>query len=1266
MELDEALANIVSGTTLYLLPGTHTIHNSTILKDMSNISIIGQPEDCEDGEITITCLEGRGLLFSQISGLVLKDITISECGAMGEALNETINMVYDRVQFVVFISPFIRIAVFMGLCENVEMENVTVTNTTGIGLVGVNIFGQSWMHGVDFTYNRHSSCDSLMDNEITGGGAYFFYGNPTSSNSTRMHMNTTSDTMSPSLTISESRFAFNSDCSRVTREEANYRYILASDGGAFYRIGGGGGLSLFLAQKFYSVFVPIISTNFFMNSARYGSGAHVGMFAGIARSTVYFYDCKFETNIGVLTHYDTTGGGGLAVFTGLTNPLHAHVSLPSNEVVVYVVESLFVGNSATKGGGLFTFSLFDGLPSLTDTPEADTFDVVFILHNCIFIHNAGPYGAALSFQQRTSYGYDGKVAALISNVSVSENTHAGQQRLFGSMDSSAVHLESVYVVVYETLDISDNDMTGMYILSSSVHVVSNATLSFSRNTGILGGGVHLAGRTPLIAASPHSSLSFSQNRATIQGGAVYVTPETMSADDILLPFKSDCFFLPLSIENACAGNGECNSLNISVLFEGNSAPLGSVVFGSTLESCYWVDYIREARNEIAPNLTILEFISDKQSPLFEVDQALNSSSAISTVPSSISINTSLVLIPGQKVQLTFTVTDDYGNIVPAVVSSLVSSCSDNSSNVSSKLGESGYWFVDSSTRSLATFQLTGVEDSTVNVTFFTTTHLTTKEVSFKLSTCPLGVVYDGTTSSCVCDPRLSTRDVSCDNSTFEVTIPDNVWMGTIMGENASSEEDVIVARCNARTCGEGNKRFDQNNFDSQCSPDLRRSGLLCGGCAPNTSAILGNNSCQKCSHYYILLIPLFGLAGILLFVTIALLGFTIDKGWINIVLFYCNFLSFRGYAIALPRYGMHILFIPSSLISLQLGVGVCFYDGMTPLAKTGLRLIFPVYLYLLMVIFTLLCRRYYWLSKRFSPTTTFVTLLIMCYVSTLTTCITILAKKTVYTLDGRSSVRWLTDPNQEYFRGYHTVLVLIAAVLMVTYVIPFPFLMLCPKLLYRYVKKLVPFYDALWAPFKTKYRSWLGLRLITRLLLFSLPELIYHSLIITTLALFILLYLQLVFKPFKSSMVNYVDNFLIGTITIIMIGALHFDAGGFQVYSEVIAIIEKILLVVTVGAGYVTVAAIFYYLLRDRLVKLKSMFLSYVMRSSKKCKRDTAVTHSEVGLSHEQSMVHSTDVILDLEQSRQSVAELESVVAPPVILQERVRFNKFRESLLET
>jgi hypothetical protein len=1283
VELDEALVSTVSGITLYLRPGTHVIHNSTILRNMSNISIIGQaaPGDCNatKNEVIITCDEGQGLLFSQISRLLLKDVTISECGAQGEALNETINIVYDHIQFVVRISPYIRIAIFMGLCEDVVMENVTVTNTTGIGLVGVNIFGQSRLYGVEFTHNRHYSCYpvNVSDELVTGGGAYFFYGNPTSSNGTRMpaNVNSTSDTI---LLITESRFAFNSDCSRISYHEANYRYILTSNPNAFYSIGGGGGLSTFLAQTRYSVNVTVSSTEFSMNGARYGGGAHVGLFSGIALgTTISFMDCFFISNSGVPTQNEATGGGGLAVFTGLTNPLHAHVSLPSNEVVVYVVHSCFVGNNATKGGGLFTFSLFDSLPSLTDIPEADTFDTVFYLYHCNFLYNAGPYGAALSLQQRTAYGYDGKVVALIGNVNVSESTHpAGGHGLFGNMDSSAIHLESVYASVFENLNVSDNDMAGIFIHSSTLIISPNATLSISRNTGVLGGGIHLTGRSPLIAAFPHSSLSFRHNRAMIQGGAIYVTPETLSADDILLPITSDCFFVPISVRSGCSSASECNNftaLDIHVSFEGNSAPLGSVVYGSTLESCYWVNYLQRQRDKNAPGLTILEFISMKQPPLFEIDQALNYSSTINTAPSSISVDIPplLNLMPGQKIKLAFTVTDDYGNMVPAVLSSLVSSSSDNRSNVSSTLGESGYWFVDSSTRSLTTFQLTGAENSSVNVTFFTTTHLTTTEVSFNLSACPLGVIYDSATSSCTCDPRLSPHGVSCDNSTFKVTVPDHMWMGTIMGDSAAnSGEDVLITRCNTRYCREGNKMFEQDNFDSQCSPDLQRSGLLCGQCAPNTSALLGSNSCRKCSNYSILLIPIFGLAGILLFVTIALLGFTIDKGWINIVLFYCNFLSLRGSVVLMSTYSVDYIFVPSSLISLQLGVGLCFYDGMTPLAKIGLQLVFPFYLYILMAIFALLCRKYYWLSERFSPTTTFVTLLIMCYVSTLTTCITILAKKTVYTLGGQKSVRWLTDANQEYFADYHIPLVLIAAVLMVVYVIPFPFLMLCPKFLYRYVKKFIPFYDAFWAPYTTRYRFWLGIRLIIRLVLFTLPELIYYSLIITTWVLLILLYLQLVFKPFKSNMINYVDNFLIGTIVMIMIGALFTESGGGRViehFTRLLEVLERVLLIIIVLIGYATVTGIFVYLLRERLTKAKSVILSRIKTIGMKPKASMAVTHSEVSLDNDQSVVQSTDIILaDLEENRDSILKLETVDPPPVVLRERERFARLRESLLES
>ena len=69
------------------------------------------------------------------------------------------------------------------------------------------------------------------------------------------------------------------------------------------------------------------------------------------------------------------------------------------------------------------------------------------------------------------------------------------------------------------------------------------------------------------------------------------------------------------------------------------------------------------------------------------------------------------------------------------------------------------------------------------------------------------------------------------------------------------------------------------------------------------------------SHTHIYL----GWHPLLLFVMIALLGFTINKGWINIILFYCNLLSILyGYMISV-RYGGTGLFVPSALLSWQIG-----------------------------------------------------------------------------------------------------------------------------------------------------------------------------------------------------------------------------------------------------------------------------------------------------------------------------------------------------------
>ena len=1210
MRLDETLYFADSGIILILHPGVHTIYNTTIISGLSNISIVGSNEVSWD-KVVITCIQGHGLSFINVSGLFLSHITISNCGLSGEPLNEIIDILHNYVELFVIFPPSTHVAVFLGLCENVSIVNATVTNTTGIGLVGVNIFGKLVISGVNFTYNHYQLRNNVFLSRI-GGGAYFFYGD--------FHPNV-SDVFSSEdgsiLTLNQSRFEFNSDSSSVAYVEANYQYILYGSGVAFYPVGGGGGLTVMLAQRNFSAIVRVTSSIFHRNSAAFGGGTHVGIFSGIEHSRVLFQDCIFDSNYAEGRYSSSNGGAGLAIFTGLFNPLQSNLAIATENISMSISESLFVGNIATKGGGLFVFSLYNGVLSTLASTNSDSINSspVISLQNCIFIRNTARYGAGLSFEQRIDHGSNGNVGVVISNVTVAENALTGQQNSFANMDSSAMHLEGINATVSGNLDILDNTVTGLY-LSSGILVISNgATITLTRNFGILGGGVHLAGRIPTIIAMPNSTLLFRQNRAALQGGAIYVTPQRMNTADILLPLNDECFFLPISREIGCVP-GRCynlRDLNIHVSFQGNEAPLGGDVYGSSLETCLWTFPLRKLRDIVAPGLQILQFLAINYSDIFDFDEALDSPSIVSTVPSAISVNASQAkLMPGQRTSLNVSIMDDYNNDIPAVISSLVSSDLDNSSSVTATLGESGYWFADTDTFN-ATFRITGLENMQVNVTFFTTDTFKTEEVTFLLSSCPLGIVYDSSTSSCVCDPRVNTEGVICNNLTLDIIIPDNIWMGALVGKDGSiaTDGDLIIHQCGPG-CEDSSRPFNSSNFDTQCSESLGRSGVLCGGCAPNLSATFGSLGCQRCSNFSLFLIPMFALAGILLFIMIALLGFTIDKGWINIVLFYCNLLSIYGYIISV-RYGVTGLFVPAALLSLQIGTNLCFYNGMTALGRTGLQLIFPAYLYMLMGVFTLLCRRYSWLSKRFSPTTTLVTLTIMCYVSTLNTCIDILGGIMLVTLEGKSSIRWRIDPNQEYFNGYHLFLVHVAIILLLIYIMPFPILMLFPKLLYRYMKKFKPFYDALWAPFKPKYRFWLGVRLILLLILFSLPRIFEITFVIPVLILYILQYLQLVLKPFTLSSVNYVDNFLTGILTIILLGSVYKELFTNQVSIIAIFWVEYLLLILLVVAGYVTIAVIFYLQLSTKFAILKHMCKKCFVPHSNKTS-PTVVTHTEVSL----------------------------------------------------
>ena len=74
VNMDTALMNTRSNTTLLLENGCYHINSFTLLQDLSNISLIGS-----GSESTIVKCEGDvGLAFVNISGLLISDMTVAE------------------------------------------------------------------------------------------------------------------------------------------------------------------------------------------------------------------------------------------------------------------------------------------------------------------------------------------------------------------------------------------------------------------------------------------------------------------------------------------------------------------------------------------------------------------------------------------------------------------------------------------------------------------------------------------------------------------------------------------------------------------------------------------------------------------------------------------------------------------------------------------------------------------------------------------------------------------------------------------------------------------------------------------------------------------------------------------------------------------------------------------------------------------------------------------------------------------------------------
>ena len=445
---------------------------------------------------------------------------------------------------------------------------------------------------------------------------------------------------------------------------------------------------------------------------------------------------------------------------------------------------------------------------------------------------------------------------------------------------------------------------------------------------------------------------------------------------------------------------------------------------------------------------------------------------------------------------------------------------------------------------MVTFQVHGPENGNGDLNLYADIGEGAITVNVMMESCPPGFSIGSQEGllKCLCDTYVTnTLFTTCNTSSYAIARPGNAWIGAIEHTNAS---DVIyVSTCPIGHCRDNFTNVDLRIPDVICEPG--RSGILCGACKPGLSIVFGSNDCHKCSNYWIFTILFYAVLGILLVVILFVLNLTVTQGTIVGLIFYANIVNVNIHIFNHNRV-QDFMFVFISLINLELGFPLCFFDGMTEVTKVGFQFIFPAYLLLLTVGVIYLIR---WSSRMQKLTASngvhvLATLFYFIYSKILRT---ILDSFSLVTLRSEVEYRviWLSDGNLEYFTGGHIVLMIVAAIALLFFIVPYTIMLLFIKQFHRFgIIHLKPILDAYGGPYKDHYTFWVGLRLLTLTIMCSTYAVVgtdQPSLALMIQLIFVTLFLfwQAAAKPFKNYFIELLDLFFTMNFILMAAASLH-------------------------------------------------------------------------------------------------------------------------------
>ena len=1039
---------ISSNTTVIFSPGDHTVDGdvSVVITNASNIALDGNGS-------SIRCARGRevGFVFIEITNVSISNLHLHHCGAFLPSKDLKI-LAYARLTryFKADASP----SLYVSHVTDITISKVYIYNSTGAGLLGLNVMGNSSISHSTFIENN-PNCRLRFTNTISGAQKAVLF-------------------------IYDSQFLFGKNRSQMEYDE---RYPLMA------------GLSFITKATSYDLSINIRDVT-----------AHNNDNGNILFQVLKCDESHTAIHLDAITcsHSQST-----------CLEMNIFKSNCAKRVTMKIIQSYFSENSLavslTSAGYVFRNRM--------TIVGAVTLENITFYNNSRALYLAGIY-------------------ALLNNVNLTQNIaettgpikfEECKVRIMGTKftenrGNAAAMMISQSIVHFQenTVFVRNRGERAGAIRSHASNLYFEGNVQFIENEGYDGGAIafyeklsvstsyslHYYKDSYSLNIAKNVTVNFTRNHARHYGGALYINKSEnyIEVEDTLPKTALKCFYKPKITPVNYFGVFTLPFLeNTRLVFTNNTSTVaGSAIYGGWLQQCYVKDGLTRFAQQSYHGFNIFR-------QLFRIITNSSDLSPVSSEPVRVCIcynsrpeclNTdyTVEVHPGEMFQISAV---GIGQLYGTVPSTIHAHFRQTNTIIHPKFGSLQSvqkaeqfctylrYTVKSSNAEEDIFLTvdTNVNKNLLNPTFSAEKLFANAVVHVKLKPCPLG--FKLSESVCTCHPQLQALAITCYSHDGKVLREPPIWINATFN-NGTPVGFIVHENCPFDYCKPYSLNLSLEKPDHQCA--FNRSGILCGACQENYSQALGSSNCKPCSNLWLLLfIPINALAGIALVAFLMLLNLTVSEGTINGLIFYANIIKLSQ-AVFFPNNSNNQFFgWFVAWVNLDLGVEACLYDGMNAYARTWLQFVFPVYIWLIVIVI-IVSSHYSTRAAKLSGRNSvqvLATLFLLSYTKLLRLTITIFSFTTLEYPDGSVRRVWLYDGNVDYLKGKHVPLFMAALLVLLALSLPYTTLLLfiqCLQLKSKYrtlfwIGRFKPLFDAYTGPYKDKHRYWTRLLLLVRIAL---------------------------------------------------------------------------------------------------------------------------------------------------------------------------------------